>query len=123
MLGVAIDISEVAQEFSLTREEMKSFSTFVVEVVSNKFRKEWETQAKEGLHQTRNQYINSIYSESISENTKAVGLVGQFPNMIEQGCPAFDMKEDRVYHTTRPLYLDPIMKGWELSGEKGEFRF
>jgi len=92
MIPVIVDISQIAEEFYLTKEEMNSFSTFVIEVIASKFAKQWSEEAKQNLHQSRNEYIRAIYTESVSENTKVVGIAGFLPNAVESGIGAFDQK-------------------------------
>lgn len=120
MLGIQIDISQVAEEFYLDKSEINSFAKFVVEVVSSRFRKEWEEQAKDNLHQTRNQYIRSLYVQSVNDNTKVVGLAGQFPNMVEQGCSAFDMKEGFEKSNKRVVKLLVDKKGKVIRDKDGK---
>lgn len=92
MIPVVVDISSIAEEFYLTRDEMNEFSKFVIEVIASKFKRQWEEEAKQKLHQTRNEFIRSIYVENMNDTTKVVGIKGFIPNAVEQGVEAFDLK-------------------------------
>ena len=93
MLGIQyIDVSEVAEEFYLTKNEIDSFVQFILKSVTNRFKNELEKQAGEKLHQTRNEYIRSIEVKSVNDNTTEVSIVGFMPNAVEQGISPFDEK-------------------------------
>lgn len=57
-------------------------------------RDKWLTLAGERLHTSRRDYVNGIQEVEIDGMTASVALVGQLPNMVEDGFSAFDM------HTT-----------------------
>lgn len=93
MQPIRIDIQDIANEFSLSRDEITDFSRYVVEIVSSKFAKYWENEAAHSLHQTRAEFQKAIYIEKVDDTNVVVGLKGFVPNAVEQGIDAFDQKE------------------------------
>jgi len=92
MITVNIDISEVIEEFSLTKEQANNLVSFTVKEVTARFGYNWSQQAKTHLHASRQEYLNNLI---IGEEGPFVGyvmLTGVLPGMIENGCTPFDMK-------------------------------
>lgn len=96
MIKFKIDISQLTNRFTLTQAESLKLSSLVVSGVTDEVERNWRELAHENLHSTRSQYLRGLMQpELIISGTKVQGiitLVGQLPNMIESGAPAFDMK-------------------------------
>lgn len=55
-------------------------------------RYEWAKAAKSKLKSTAGLYISSLSSVEVKRNIATITLHGKLPNMIEQGCSAYDLK-------------------------------
>lgn len=106
MIDLNIDLGDLGVEFSLTREQIDDAIQYCVEEVTTEVYRSWSAEAKQGLGQTRNQYLSALSVETVDRYTKAVFLNPDIwlPNAIESGWSAFDMKpgflrSDKVKYT------------------------
>lgn len=66
----------------------------IAEQLADAARAKWLVLASERLHTSRREYVDAISRVDHSEQgVVAVRLVGTFPNMIEQGFDAFDLRD------------------------------
>jgi hypothetical protein len=65
----------------------------ILEAVASEARREWVKLARERLHSTSSTYIEAIGAPKRKGTTIEIKLGGAMPNMIENGCPPFDMKK------------------------------
>src|SRR5690554_665115 len=93
MIPITIDTRDLAQEFSLSREQVDDLLSFTVKGITSRFASLWEQEAKKGLKSTRKTYIRSLYVGEEGRFKGVVILRGKLPNMVEQGASPFDMKE------------------------------
>ena len=89
---IQIDLSDVAEEFALKAEQVDELGATMVNAITDRIFQNWMAAAKQGLNSTRKAYINALQMGSNGPHQKYIMLVGQFPNMIEHGAGAFDMK-------------------------------
>ncbi len=96
MIPIQIDTTDLQSEFNLTKEQVNGLLSFVVKGITIKVAKRWEEIASKGLHQTRDIYVRSLI---VGDQGPYIGFVklsageSPLPNMLEQGCTAFDLKE------------------------------
>lgn len=93
---ISIDISEVAQEFVMSNEEIDSLSRFILANVADKYVREWEKLIDDNLHATRNEYKKGIFQEQPDDYSVIIGLTPRqspIAMMIEDGASSFDEKE------------------------------
>jgi hypothetical protein len=90
---IVIDTSTLVDEFTLDQDDVNKLLDFTVKQLTARFAEEWEKNAIRELKSSRQQYINSLVVVDEGQAKGAVVLVGQLPNMIEQGVGSFDMKE------------------------------
>lgn len=113
MIPVVIDLSAISEEFNLPKDEFNSFANFVLEEVAASFAKEWEEEAKQSLHQSKNEYIRGIYVKNINNTTKVVGLAGWLPNAVEEGISGFDEKPG--FARSAKIHFKKDGTGWYLT--------
>lgn len=124
MIPIAIDVRDLVQEFSLSREQVDDMMSFTVKGITARFASLWEQEAKKGLKSTRKTYVRSLY---VGEEGRFKGIVilrGMLPNMVEQGASPFDMKEGFAKSSKRKInglnwYLT-IPFRWATPGALGE---
>lgn len=93
---IYIDISEVAEEFLMSDEEIQSLSRFILANVADKYVREWEKLVDDNLHSTRDEYKKGIFQEQPDDTSIVIGLTPrQSPMalMLEDGASSFDEKE------------------------------
>jgi len=69
------------------------------------------SQAQQQLHSTRSQFLNGLRFSILGDNTYLIYLDGEFPNMIENGWGAYDMKKTL-------LKSEKVVEIGSRSGEK-----
>ncbi len=89
---IGLDISDVVEEFSLSKEDSDSLRTEVVSAVSKAIYREWVAAARRGLHSTRQSYVRGLKQFSSGKYANVIILKGVFNNMLEDGTSSFDMK-------------------------------
>jgi hypothetical protein len=91
-----------------------------VERVTEEIYRNWQLQATNNLNSTRNEYINNLQVIDVSDFSKTIVLTGKLPNMVEQGCSAFDMKEgfsksSKVKYSTKTDKNGNVTMHWYLT--------
>lgn len=92
---VIIDISEVIDEFSLSEQEIKSLSSFILTNVVDNYTKKWDALVDQNLYSTRGEYKKGMFVE-YTDDSVITGLTprqSQLSLMIEEGSGSFDEKE------------------------------
>jgi hypothetical protein len=92
MIPVFVDLRGVVDEFSLSRQQVEGMLNYTVKEVTAEFARNWDAEARQGLNSTRNTFSQSLVVVDTGKLKGAVMLVGQFPNMLEDGAGAWDMK-------------------------------
>jgi len=92
ILPIQIDTQSLGDEFQLGQSDVDSLLEAVTAQARAAIAIEWRNQAKGELGSTRSRYMNSIIEGQEGRFTGTITLVGQLPNMIENGASAFDMK-------------------------------
>lgn len=92
MIPIKIDTREISEEFNLTKSNTEEMMSFIVKELTGLFAREWQVQASKVLTSSRKEFLNSIIIGEEGRFRGYVMLVGQVPNMIEDGAEPFDMK-------------------------------
>lgn len=116
---IYIDLSEVASEFVMGEEEIKSLSRFILSSVADEYTREWEKLIGENLHSTRNEYLKGIFSEQPDDYNIIIGLTprqSSLAMMLEEGATAFDIKEGMSKSDKKKISQTGPNKGkWYMS--------
>jgi hypothetical protein len=91
-LNIQFDISDVVDEFQLTKEQTDSITTAACEAVTLEIYRNWRAAADRNLKSTREQYKSGLLIADAGRFAKTITLVGVLNNMLENGVSAFDMK-------------------------------
>lgn len=92
---ISIDISDLASEFVMSEEEVKSLSRYILARIADEYVREWEHQIDQNLHSTRNEYKKGIFSEQPDDYNIIIGLTprqSKLAMMLEDGASQFDIK-------------------------------
>jgi len=90
MIPIKIDISQTADEFNLSKQEVDLLKRGLLNTLSNELLRQWGEQTKV-LKKTREKYLNGL--KIIRDgNRSGVELTGWLPNRVESGLSPFDMK-------------------------------
>lgn len=92
MNPITIDLSGLKQQFGLDNGTIDQLTETCVNAVTAAIYTEWERLAKERLKATLPEYLQNLVSVSKGRFAKQIVLTGILPNMIEQGCTPFDIK-------------------------------
>jgi len=93
MINILIDSSKISALYpNITQADVNKLKTFVVRRLTSNFYERWMAEAGRKLNSTRSIYQKSLVVVDEGKFSGAVMLVNKFPNMIESGCSAFDMK-------------------------------
>lgn len=129
---IIVDISEVAQEFIMSGEEVKSMSQFILSNIADEYIRNWEHLVDQNLHSTRSEYKKAIFSEQQDDYSIIIGLTpreSQLALMLEDGASIFDIKEGYKKSSKRKIGKDgkwylTVPFRWATSealGESGVF--
>lgn len=105
---------------TLSQDEVRSLSRFILDNVSDRYMQLWEKQVDENLHQTKNVYKMGMRYEYEDDYTVSFILDGKGASklalMIEKGISAFDQKQgfSQSSKKTQVLRKDGTM-GWYLT--------
>lgn len=91
-ITIEVTLSDTFEEFLLTKEEADAMTKKVLQDIVNAFIFNWKAAAKQSLGSSRSNYIKGIQQIDRGKLEKAVVLVGNFNNMLEDGVSPFDMK-------------------------------
>lgn len=89
---ISIDLSGLIEEFQLKEAQSEALATALLNQITDNIFYNWSELAKKGLNSTRKQYLQGLNIQNISPTKKSIQLTGEFPNAIESGMSAFDMK-------------------------------
>lgn len=92
-MTINIDIASLLDEVYLDKSQTDDLVDSVVKDLTLAFHREWEQVAAENLKSARQEYIANLNVVDEGFAKGAVVLTGQFPNMLEEGASAFDIKE------------------------------
>lgn len=91
-ININIDIGSVIQEFLLTPNQVDSINEKIVSDLTELIFVNWKAQAKQALNSTRQRYVENLIVVDRGRFANSIVLLGELPNMIENGVSAFDMK-------------------------------
>lgn len=126
MIGpIQIDLSELQAEFNLKQVQVEELSVVLVNQITDRIFNNWRVAAMNGLNSTRKQYIQNLNIGHISPTKKYIQLTGSFPNMLENGFGAYDMKpgflaSNKVKTTKNGIRYLIIPFRWGTPGSIGE---
>lgn len=126
MIPIIIDISEVADAFTLEDGDIDLIKMTIVSELTEIIYDSWRERAYDELNTSRNSYINGLVVVESGRFTNEIVLTGQFNNMVEFGVSAFDMKEgfsksDKVkYNKNGGWYLTIPFKWAGSDSEEGQ---
>lgn len=112
---ISIDISDLASEFVMSEEEVKSLSRYILARVADEYTREWERQIDQNLHSTRAEYKKGIFSEQPDDYSIIIGLTprqSRLSMMLEEGASSFDIKEGMAKSSKKHMKKDG---GWYLT--------
>lgn len=120
-----IDLSDVANEFQLTRGEIEQMSKLVADDVTFFLIRLIQSEVVNSLNSTRREYLQSLKKIDKGKAANAIVLMGKLPNMIEQGASSFDMKEgfsksSKVKYNKNGSWFLHIPFRWATPGALGE---
>lgn len=92
-MNVFIDTASISEQFYLDQDQVNSLMDYTIKEITARFAEQWEQEAIRSLSSSRQQYINGLVVVDEGFAKGAVVLVGELPNMVEQGANGFDMKE------------------------------
>jgi hypothetical protein len=92
MLPIYFNADELVQEFSLTKEDVRSMMDVTIKELTTGFVERWQEEARRSLKKTSDIYSNSIIAIDEGFAKGAVVLLGFLPNAIESGQSPYDMK-------------------------------
>jgi len=91
-MTIDLNIDDIIAEFNLPTNIGDFMVKDTVTKVTDEIYRNWQLAASKGLGSTRNEYINNLQIINNGDYSKTILLTGKLPNMLEQGCSAFDMK-------------------------------
>jgi hypothetical protein len=112
MIPFKVDVSEFAQKFAITEQDVKTFTDNIVSEVAYTFENNLIQIAGRDLTTSRDEYQKSIYSNKVTDGVYEVGLNGFVANSVEQGITSFDQKEGFKNSSKRHETKDG---GWYLT--------
>ena len=84
---------QLAVPESLSKVTDQSIVMAIVANIAEAARSEWIRLAGDSLHSTKHDYINGIQPVEVLDDAAIITLVGQFPNLLEQGMESVDMHD------------------------------
>lgn len=112
MIPINIDLTGVIKEFGLRPSVAQDLREFVVKESLAHVAKNWDTEAKNNLTKSREEYRRSLIVVDKGRFEGMIILNGVVPNMIEQGASPFDMKMGFSKSAKKHLKANG---GWYLS--------
>lgn len=112
---ISIDISDVASEFVMSEEEVRSLSRYILARIADEYVREWEHLIDQNLHSTRNEYKKGIFSEQPDDYSVIIGLTprqSKLAMMLEEGASQFDIKAGMEQSSKKHMKKDG---GWYLT--------
>ena len=96
MLSFQFDISGIVNEFSLSKEDVRSLSNLILDRLVDEYMFNWENIVDSALDSTRDEYKKGMYSDRPDDMNAIIGLTStqsKLAMMIEAGANVFDEKE------------------------------
>lgn len=88
-----IDVRAYLGDLTWTQEDIYALRGYISREAIKAAHMEIVELAEKRLHSTRNQYIAGLAIDKVTDNEYTISLLGVLPNMLEDGCSAFDMKK------------------------------
>jgi len=92
VIPINVDISEVANEFLLSGDQITTLRENIVSGLTSSLYEQWLLAAGKNLRSTKAQYQRGLVIVDEGRFKGGVMLTGTLPNMVESGASAFDMK-------------------------------
>ena len=102
-----VDVQEILNDFKIPNAMKFVIANDIKSQILQQMHKEVSRLANKELHSTRELYLSSI-----SVDDDGLELIGEIPNAIEGGAPAFDMKQGFEMSSKRKLSKSG---GWYLT--------
>jgi hypothetical protein len=113
---VIIDISNTIKDFTLSEEEVKSFSRYILASISREYMLQWEKLVDNNLKKTRSSYKAGMSYEIVDDFNAIFTMEGKGESvlglMIEKGVSPFDIKEGFEKSSKKHIKKDG---GWYLT--------
>ena len=112
---ITVDTQSLTSQFDISKNQIDQLIDSVVKSITASYAEKLERQAKENLHQTRNNYIRNI---KVLDEGRMKGAIlldyskNPIVRMIEEGASAFDEKEGFEKSSKRHMKKDG---GWYLT--------
>lgn len=116
MIPIYVDLSEVLLELNLSVKRSEELASFVLDELSQRYAKEWESVVTKNLRKERADYIRAMSYDRIS-STEAIFKLNSspanpVPMMIEVGCSPFDQK---IGFSKSPSRTEKKNGGWYVT--------
>lgn len=115
MIGIAVDLTPVIEEFNILSDEIERVSSRILDRIIDSYMFTWENNVNDSLHSTRSEYYKAMYVDRIDEKNAVIGLTPRESGlalMLEEGSPAFDIKEGMAESPKRTIKSDG---GWYIT--------
>ena len=114
LIPLLIDTSDLADEFSLSKEDVHTLIDNAVKATALEYYRLWQNQASKNLKSTRNRYLDNLVYVDEGLMKGAVILRDEDPlaMMLEEGASEFDLKEGFANSPKRKIKKDG---GWYMS--------
>jgi hypothetical protein len=116
MLNFNVDLTEVAMEFDLQKEDISALCDYTLDRVVDEFVNKWESLIDSTLNSTRDEYKRAIYTDRPDDHTAIIGLVARESKlaiMLEEGADVFDEKFG--FQNSSKKHIKKSGQGWYLT--------
>lgn len=115
MIPIIIDTTSLPFDAASNKDLVERVVDSVVKDITASLAREWEQQAIQGLHQTRERYINNLFV--VDEGRMQGSVVLDYSKdpmirMIEEGASAYDLKDGFAKSSKKKMKADG---GWYLT--------
>lgn len=96
MIPVSIDIDDFVAKSFLSEQEIKGFTSMLLDRLALKFQEDWIGVIGENLHSTRQEYMRGIFVDRPDDNSIVFGVTARKSRLavdLELGKNPFDEKE------------------------------
>lgn len=108
-IEININREALKQQFDLSDEQIDQLTEVCVAKVTAAVTAKWQAIAKKELKSTAEEYTQNVINVDKGRFAKSVVLTGILPNMLEEGCSAFDIKEG-FRKSNKVRYTLPVYK-------------
>lgn len=91
-LPIQLNIQPLVKQFNLSQGSAEALAQAILGDVTDELYSRWVAEAGLALRSTRRRYIDAINVQNTGKYENTIILSGKFPNMIEHGISAFDLK-------------------------------